>query len=292
MHTTTIRRVSVLLLASLLTATTGACGDEEPADGSDTETTVQTTESPAETAPETSEALEIGLVECAQVGFPTGIDPAVAEQRLLDDQSLYLDDSGEARFTLIAKDCSDITVDGESVGPGRFNTAWVRIEGPDEVRSFSESPQVEVNPTDYFHPVLFQTDNAAFAEAAAAFGVPMTLADSMAMDPPGAESRSGSVTDSEVEPPLEYDWTYSGGNPLPTDPPSGVVHVLEGPDRNGEGILDYDIECPVTGGRFAGETNIQFESGSPLEDLVGTGYSGTGPAPELSCAVRITPRGD
>ncbi len=72
---------------------------------------------------------------------------------------------------------------------------------------------------------------------------------------------------------------------------SGVVHVLEGLDNDGL-RLTYDIECLVDGGWFGNPTTIAFEEGFALADLVGSGYSGVGPGPNLSCDVTITRQSD
>ena len=262
------------LIAAAVLALAGCGGDGEQADEG---TTGSTTTTPAD-------QLELELVDCHQAGFPTDVDPAAAGERLLPGQELYLVD-GRARFTLIAKDCSDIVVDGASQGPGHVSTAWVRVTGPDEVRTFDDAPDVEVSATDYFVPVLFQTDNDGFASAAEDFGVPITRA-TMAMDPPGAQTRTGSAEDDDGDPPVDYRWTASGGSPLPTG--TGVAHVLEGPDGVAGGTLIYDIECPVAGGVFGATTSIEFDPGSGLEDLIGTGYQGVGPDPDLSCQLTIT----
>lgn len=203
-------------------------------------------------------------------------------------QELFLDAEGRASFTMIAKDCQDIVIDGTSSGPGHFNTAWVRINGPEETRTFEDHADVVVMPTDYFNPVAFQTDNTDFADATAAFGIPMTLADTMTMDPAALGPMSGSVQDTQSDPPLSYEWTMDNTNPFPPGT-SGVVHVLEGLDDDGL-QLNYDIECLLDSGWFRNPTTITFEEGSALADLVGTGYSGFGFSPNPSCHVTTTPR--
>ncbi len=233
-----------------------------------------------------ADELLVELVGCHQAGFPTGIEPAAAEARVDDGQEVYLDDEGNARFTLISKDCEDLVVDGASMGAGHFNTAWIRITGPDELRTIEGVPDASVSPTDYFHPVAFQTDNAEFAEATADFGVPMTLASSMTMDPAAPGTMTGTVEDDDPDRPLSYRYTMDNTNEIPPGT-QGVVHVLQGTDDGGDD-LTYDIECPVEGGWFANPTTIEFDPGSAVEDLVGTGYSGVGPSPNLSCDVAIS----
>lgn len=235
---------------------------------------------------ERAREMVVNLVDCHQAGFPAGIDPAAAEQRLLDGQQIYLDNAGNARFTLITKDCADMVVDGQSTGPGRFNTAWIRIEGPEETRVLEEAPDAMLQPTDYFLPVRFHSDNEDFVAATAGFGLPMTSA-TMTADQPAATPRTGGGEDSEQNPILNYRWTTENAEPFPTEPPIGVVHVLNGEDDQGE-PLNYDIECLLDGGWRGNATQIEFEPGGSLEHLVGTGYKGIGPAPEVNCTVVVT----
>lgn len=271
----TARTLALLATLGLLAA---ACG---------TDSRDQATDDASSTTTEArSDELHLELLGCHQAGFPTGIDPADAQARLEEGQELYLDEEGQARFTLIAKDCEDIVVDGRSTGGGHFTTAWIRITGPDEIRSFAGLPPEAVGPTDYFHPVTFQTDNADFADEVIAFGVPMTLATSITMDPAAPGPMTGSVDDADPERPLSYRWTMDNTNAIP-EGPSGVTHVLSGTDDRGS-TLTYDIECPIDGGWFTNPTTIEFDPGSAVEDLVGTGYSGVGPSPNLSCDITIT----
>ena len=270
-----VQQLAALAGLTVVVLLVNGCG------GDDTDQTAEPTPTSASstTAMPRSDRMEIELAQCHQAGFPTPVDNDAAAARLSDGQELYLDGEGQARFTLIAKDCQDIVVDGESSGPGHFNTAWVRITGPEETRTIGEEPGIAAGPTDYFHPVAFQTDNDAFADATAAFGVPMSRATSMAMDPAAPGPMAGSVQDAESGEgggALSYEWTMDNTNPIP-DGTSGVVHVLEGQDDEGR-TLTYDIECLVDGGWFGNPTTITFEAGSALADLVGTGYSGIGPA--------------
>ena len=177
-------------------------------------------------------------------------------------------------------------VDGASQGPGHFNTAWVRITGPDETRVFPDDPDHTVAPTDYFHPVLFHTDNDGYAALTSAFGVPMSRAESMTFDPPAAGTQTGSASDDQVNPPLSYRWSVESVNE--NDLLVAVVHVLSGTDDEGT-PLTYEIECPTEPPGLAGNIGtVEFEPGSAIEDLLGPGYSGRANGPDVTCEVRIT----
>lgn len=275
MHSSRIPIVTLAAIAALLGGACGSEGDEQTGSSSSSPTTTTAR----------ADKLDLQLVDCHQAGFPTDIDPESAQARLLDDQVLFLSDEGRARFTLIAKHCQDIVVDGVPAGPGHFNTAWIRIEGPEETRTVEGESPVVANPTDYYVPVAFQTDNADYADATTTFGVPMSLADSITMSTAAPGLMTGAVQD-PGDPPLSYEWSMDNTNALPPAT-NAVVHVLEGLDDQGQ-PLTYDIECLVEGGWFGNPTTITFEEGSALTDLVGTGYSGVGPSPNLSCDVTIS----
>jgi hypothetical protein len=267
-----------VLLASVCVGAAG-CGDG----GGSTAPT--TTSSPR------PDRLEIELLDCHQFGTNTGVDPTVASTYLSADQSLYLDGDGKARFALIAKDCRDITVDGKSVGPAHFSTAWVRVTGSAERRSRPGAPaMVAINETDYFHPVLLHTDNAAYAEATAAFGIPMTLADSMTFDPPEPGVQTGSAVDTEREQGLSYRWSVQNEPSVDAGPEVFVVHVLEGPDGSA-GTLTYDIECLArTLAVSSGLRSVELEPGSDLEPLLGDGFTGGGSSPDVDCTIDVVRR--
>jgi len=270
-----VRHVFGLLVVLALVA--GACGGDDAQDDDAATTT---------TAAARADAMALELIECHQFGTNTGVDADVAGRYLSADQELFLDEEGRARFSLIAKDCTDIVVDGEPQGPGHFSTAWIRVTGPEETRTFPEHPDQLVIPTDYFHPVLFQTDNDGYAELLAAFGVPMTRADSMTFDPPTPGMQTGSATDTEMDPPLAYRWSVDNVNR--GDQPVTVVHVLLGADDAGA-PLTYEIVCPTEPPGFQGNIGtLEIEPGSGFEDLLGSGFSGVANGPDINCDVQIT----
>lgn len=279
----TARALALTVAVFALVAT--ACGSDSPTTTGEPVSSDAPTETTTSTSSPRADELVLELVDCQQVGMNTGVDPAAAESYIVDGQELFLDAEGSAGFILIVKQCGDIVADGESQGPGHFNTAWVRTAGPAETRTLVDRPDVDLLPTDYFHPVLFQTDNAGFAEVTRSFGIPMTLADSIIFEPPGSGTQSGSATDTEIGPPLAYEWTIVNGPPFPPGD-RGVVHVLSGLDDQGE-ALTYDIECIVIGGLVGNPGRVDFQPGSELEDLLGAGYDSMGAAPELSCVVDI-----
>lgn len=126
-------------LLVVLALAVGACGGDDAQDGDAARTT---------TAAARADALALELVGCHQFGTWTGVDPEVARTYVPTDQELFLDEEGLASFSLIAKDCTDIVVDGESQGPGHFNTAWIRVTGPEEIREFPDHPDHLVVATD------------------------------------------------------------------------------------------------------------------------------------------------
>ena len=271
-------RLAALVVAALALAVPACAGSEDSSPASSGSAEGSTSEALAG-------EMSIELVRCAQLGTNTGVDPETAADYVLEGQDLYLDAAGSARFALITKSCDDIVVDGASVGPAHFYTAWVRITGPEETRTFDDPSVGLVTATDYFRPVLLQTDNAGYAEATQAFGIPMTLADELTFEDPQLGTQVVTSSDSRIDPPLSYTLTAENDRPFP-DGVVGVVHVLEGVDGSGRS-LTYEIECLAEGG-FRGTATVAVDPGSSLDALLGTGFDGPANGPGINCEVTIT----
>lgn len=275
-------RATVVGLLALLAV---SCGGGDPETATANGATATSATGAAATTPARADRTVVELVDCHQFGTNTGVDPAAARRHVPEGQELYLDGQGNARFALVAKECADVVVDGDAHGAAHFATAWIRITGPDETRTFPGGVAT-MAPTDYFHPVLFHTDNDRFAADMAHFGMPMTRADEMTFGPAAPGLQTGSATDTQREPPLRYRWSVDNVNRFPSTT-GGIVHVLEGSDDQGR-PLTYDIACLADGGFAGNAARLAVEPGSPYEDIIGTGFSGPGNGPDLDCTITIT----
>jgi hypothetical protein len=214
-----------------------------------------------------AEMSELGFVSCDRFGIGSPVSPDVARDYVPDDYELWLVD-GNARFALQTMRCDDLVTDGVSHGPGHFGTVWIRIVGPEDAIALPPESDLVAQPTDSFHPPLFHTDNASFHAATTAFGVPMTLADSMTFDPPTPGQQTGAVTDREYQPPVDYRWSVDNVNR--NDEGVGLGrHILLGHDDQGEPLTYYG-EFAHEAGWMGNLGTLQFEPGSAFEDLVGT----------------------
>ena len=192
--------------------------------------------------------------------------------------------TGATTFTLISKDCEDLVVDGASMGTGHFNTIWIRITGPDQLRTIEGVPDESVSPTDLLHPVAFQTDNAG-SPRRPRLRCPGDVTSSMTMDPAAPGTMTGTVEDDDPDRPLSYRYTMDNTNEIPPGT-QGVVRVLQGTDDGGDD-LTYDIEYPVEGG----SSPIRPPSGSIPGRRRGPGRHRLlrrRPKPEPGCDVAIS----
>lgn len=280
---------SSMAIAGMIIA---ACGDGDTT-SSDTATTLQ--ESAATTVttldggnPAAGDAgrVEIDLVGCDQVVSDTGVDPTDAAPFVPDDQELYLDSNGNARAALVTKDCDEFVVDGEPLGSGHMDTLWVRVIGPREGRPIPGIPDQEGRAPDAYVPQFIHTDNAAYSQAVAAYGVPLLVADEIDADPPGTDERAGGGTNSTFDPPLSYRWTTT--DPSASQGEGSAAHILHGVDTDGSPIW-YDIDCPyeITG---RARVTVDFEAGGPFDTLLTTGWTNSAVEMRLDCRVVIGPR--
>ena len=258
-----------------------ACGSDDssgPVDGSGTTTTAVAAR---------ADAMNLALVDCPRFGSGSGVGATRANTYLRGDlEPLAL--GGQAPFALQVLECADLVTDGESHGPGRFATAWIKVAEIAALPDLPATSELEARASDAFQVVLFQTDNAGFQEATAAFGIPMTLADSMTFDPPEPGIQTGAVTDNQFEPALAYGWTVDNVNESDHDP-TVAFHTLLGSDDRGERLTyfgEFTHRFPP-GARWAGNLGtVTLEPGSAFSDLVGEEFSG--PVNGDAVSVRMT----
>lgn len=286
------RRVLALFTATACAGGMAACGSDNDAATTLTEsppaTTVETTQSPpttdvaqttplspatepAATAPPRADALKLGMVGCDRFGFFARVEPQLAGSYVPDGYELMLVDDN-ALFSLQILRCDDLTTDDVSHGPGHFGTAWLRIVGPESAVTLPPGSELVAQPTDSFSPPLFQTDNESFQAAADAFGIPMTLAETMTSDPPTEGTQTGQVIDLDHNPPVSYRWSVENVNW--TDETPVGLHNLFGLDDQGVPLTYYG-EFTHERGWTGNVGTVELEPGSAFEDLIGT--SATGP---------------
>lgn len=231
--------------------------------------------------------MNLALLDCPRFGTGTAVEATGARTYLRGDlEPLAL--GGQAPFALQVLDCADLVTDGESHGPGRFATAWIQVPDTAALPDLPATSELDAQPSDAYQVVLFQTDNAGFQDAAAAFGIPMTLADRMTFDPPEPGIQTGSVADGQFEPALAYAWMVD--NVIESDMGRIVAfHTLLGSDDRGEPLTyfgEFTHEFPP-GARWQGNLGtVTLEPGSAFSDLVGEEF--TGPVNGDAVTVRVT----
>ena len=225
---------------------------------------------PPTTAPARADALELGLISCERFGFFARVDPEVASTYVPDRYELSIVD-GDARFALQTMSCDDLVTDGVSHGAGHFGTVWMRIIGPEDAVTLPPESELVAQPADSFNAPLFHTDNESFHAATTAFGIPMTLAESMTSDPPTEGTQTGEVTDLDYRPPFSYRWSVDNVNWRDASPVG--VHNLFGLDDEGAPLTYYG-EFLHEPGWSGNSGTVELEPGSAFEDLLGPSIVG------------------
>jgi hypothetical protein len=262
--------------ATEIVTTTGPAPTTEPAPTTDDVTTTEpppitTSTSTTTTVPVRADVLALELVGCERFGIGTLVDPVMARGYLPDGQEpLIVQD--RAPFTLQAMSCGDLVTDGLSHGPGHFSTAWMAIVGSDEPLTLPPESDLVAVATDSYYPPLFHTDNEGFQAATAAFGIPMTLAESMTFDPTEAGIQTGAVVDNQFVPPLSYQWSVDNINRTEVSVETGR-HNLLGLDDEGAPLIYYGefLHEPGWQGNVG---TLQLGPGSAFEDLLGSEVTG------------------
>jgi predicted esterase len=218
------------------------------------------------------QTLSFEFDECERFAMPTmTADLAVAEAVVLKGRALARPD-GFANVSLQALQCDDLITDGESHGPGYFATVFIAIDEPADPPSLPEGSGLTDEPTDYFAPVLFHTDNQSFQEASIAFGVPMTKTASTTFDPAGEGPQTGSAIDNEFASPVAYRWTVDNATWV-ENPPSHVVHTFVGPSLDDETMIYHGI-FSHDAGWSSNSATLTLEPDSGLTELLGESVSG------------------
>lgn len=255
---------SVVAVAAVVVA----CGsDDSSTTGTDAAPTTGTTVTAR------ADVFENGLVDCERLGALTPLDAETAREYIPDDQELFINETGGANFVLQFLNCNDLITDGQSHGPGYFATAWIAIVGPEQAPTLPAETDLVAEESDYFYPVLFQSDNESFQEAHASFGIPMTLTDEVSFDPTAEGTQTGSATDTNYDPALAYEWTVENVNP--SEGGMEAVHTVLGTDDEGMALTYYG-EFRHSPGWLGNLARVDIEPGTWLEGLLGTGYVGMG----------------
>ena len=275
-------------------STTGEPGGAttDPADGSAENTEVPATTHTSEDAVDApvppDEDIEAPLgpgvmnfqfVECEQFAMVAPVDADAARSIVPSEHQVLVDAEGLATLTHVSKVCNDIVVEGESMGPGQFDTQWISITGPADERTYLEYAEHVVLPTDYLYPLNLQTDNVDFRDALAAFGTPIVLSESSEMEPMGPGPQSGSLVVADGG----YDWSVD--NITEVDTLVYFVHILEQVDEGLE--YRYEIECPATVMWWEGAAQLEPVPGSAVQEAFGPEITGLGYGVDLSCNVTI-----
>ncbi|MCJ7781628.1 MAG: alpha/beta hydrolase [Acidimicrobiia bacterium] len=286
-------RLLCLFAATLLLCTCAAQSDDTSPNDTGEPTTVAepnpevTEPTPATTAPVATlaptaepvtsptamvQTFSLEFDQCERFAMPAmAADLAVAEAAVLIGRTLARPD-GFANVSLQALQCNDLITDGESHGPGYFATVFIAIDEPADPPSLPEGSGLTDEPTDYFAPVLFHTDNQSFQQASVAFGVPMTKTESTTFDPAAEGPQTGSAVDNEFANPVAYRWTVENSTWV-ENPPLHVVHTFVGPSLDDETMIYHGI-FSHDAGWSTNPATLTLDPDSGLTELLGESVSG------------------
>ena len=254
----------------------GGNGDVSPAETAmDPDPTVHDTQAGPVAA--AAERIAVDLIECEQFALITAVGSDAARAVVPDEFT-----SGSS-LVHVAKQCEDLRVDGISFGAGHFDAQWISVSRPADIDLSETSLGADVN-----YPVLFQTDNMAWQEAVASFGVPMEYAETMTFETT-ADSMGGGANGSTAVPPANYQWSATGAV-SDTEPTGTIAHVLL--RRDDDALYVYDIFCPLFSTVGSGQAKLEPEPGSFAYDAFGPEVSGPNYPARLTCNVTIERRAD
>lgn len=137
--------------------------------------------------------------ECDQDVIGMRVDPEPLQELVSPDLALLLDE-GKARVAIVVQDCSQFWIDGENVGPNQHNHVWVRVEGPDDVRSVVGAQ--ETWPTMTWFSLFIGSTNPRDREVRRASGSLAEPIEGLSLDPP-EWPRGGRVI---LGPDMSYSW--------------------------------------------------------------------------------------
>ena len=224
-----------------------------------------------------AERIAFDLIECEQFALITSVDIDAARAVVPDEFT-----SGNV-LAHVAKQCEDLRVDGISFGAGHLDAQWIGVRQPADIDLSETSVGADFN-----YPVLFQTDNMAWQEALASFGVPIEYAETMTFETT-ADSMGGGANGSTAVPPANYRWNATGAV-RDTEPTGTIAHVLL--RRDDDALYVYDIFCPLFSTVGSGQAKLEPEPGSFAYDAFGPEISGTNYPAKLTCNVTIERRAD
>ena len=261
--------IRLLLVALLCALLVWGCGSEQPVES----TTGTSAREGTTTVPSTlgvdgqiAASLMLGLEDCDRFTLTTLVDPESARTYVPDDLALF-DAAGQAVFSFNALSCADLQTDGDTHGPGHFGTVWIRVVDPSTLPPLPPDSGLEADPGDTFYPVLFNTDNEGFAAATTAFGLPMSHADVIELDPPLEGTQTGSMIDTTLVPAVDLSWSVDNQSRLTAGGQVGK-HLLLGPDRHDEPLIYYGEFLHAPGWQ-GNEATIAVAPGAAFEDLIG-----------------------
>ncbi len=255
-----------------------ACGSEGNGDVSPAESAMDPDPTVHDTTVEpAAERIALDLIECEQFALIAAVDVDAAQAVVPDEFTSGMN------LTHVAKQCEDLRVDGISFGAGHFDAQWISVRRPADIDLSETSSGADVN-----YPVLFQTDNMAWQEAVASFGVPMEYAETMTFETT-ADSMGGGANGSTAVPPANYEWSATGAV-REMEPTGTIAHVLL--RRDDDALYVYDIFCPLFSIVGSGQAKLEPEPGSFAYDAFGPEVSGQNYPARLTCNVTIERRAD
>ena len=158
--------------------------------------------------------------------------------------------------------------------------------GPREGHSLPDVPDDEGCAPDTYVPQFIQTDNAAYGEAVAAYGVPLLLAEEIDADPPGTDERAGGATNSTFDPPLSYRWTTTGSRDTQQQGFVTTASATSTPTAHQSSTTSNAPSRPPA----AHPSPSSSSPGARFEALLATGWTSGAAEMRLDCRIVVEPR--
>jgi hypothetical protein len=199
--------------------------------------------------------------QCNEDVLVMRVDPEPLQELVRSDFTLLLDD-GKARVAIIVQDCSQYWIDGENLGPNQHNHVWVRVEGPEDVRSVVGAQ--ETWPTLTWFNVFTGSTNPRDREARKASGSLPEPIEGLSLDPP-EWPRGGRVT---LGPAMSYTWRVPSAERMRRL--IGVNHDIY--ERTDDGRLRLKrVQALVNATAVPSEGTLKVLGGVDPRKLIGAG---------------------
>lgn len=217
--------------------------------------------------------LDLEMTGCERMTTSTPVDATVAAE-FVDPSRTIAESGGTTRLALSILACDDLRTDDRSHGPGHFATAWIPLAHESEP-DLPAGSSIRSSGTDFYAPLLFQTDNVEFARATMDFGIPMMQA-TFEFEPTKSGIQHGSVEQAWTSPAVSYDWQIDNVDTRSIPDRIGV-HTLLGTSNTPQlPLVLVGNFVHATSGFSGNVASVDIPSDSFLSPLLGDGFDAPG----------------